>query len=114
MKKTIMMSLLLCSTTVAAQYVGPGNMVKSDLGLILAKPTDDEHVRLQGYLIKKVSSDKYLFSDGKNQIRVEIEQEAFPAEPFDEKALVEIEGEVEKDFMESPEIDVKRLSIVRQ
>lgn len=97
-----------------AQYTGPGHLVKTDLAQILDKPVDDDLVTLQGYLIKKVSSDKYLFSDGKNQIRVEIDQDVFPTQPFDDKDLIQIEGEVEKDFLESPEIDVKRLTVIKK
>ncbi|MCB5161915.1 YgiW/YdeI family stress tolerance OB fold protein [Marinomonas algarum] len=95
-----------------AQYVGPNAVVKTDLKQILADPVDDEYVKLKGYLIKKLSSDKYLFSDGAEQIRVEIDQFLFPTQPFDDKDLIEIEGEVEKDFLESAEIDVDRLTIV--
>ncbi|MDD4865275.1 MAG: NirD/YgiW/YdeI family stress tolerance protein [Alishewanella agri] len=97
-----------------AQYTGPGHLVKTDLAQILDKPVDDDLVKLQGYLVKKVSSDKYLFSDGKNQIRVEIDQDVFPPQPFDDKDLIQIEGEVEKDFLESPEIDVKRLTVIKK
>lgn len=97
-----------------AQYIGPGNIIKTDLSQILAKPVEDEQVKLQGYLVKKVSSDKYLFSDGKHQIRVEINQDIFPAQPFDDKDLIQLEGEVEKDFLESAEIDVERLTVVKK
>lgn len=97
-----------------AQYVGPGHLVKTDLANILAKPIDDDQVKLQGYLIQKVSSDKYVFSDGKHQIRVEIDQDVFPAQPFDEKVRIEIQGEVEKDFLESPEIDVSTLTLIQK
>ncbi|MBR7888460.1 NirD/YgiW/YdeI family stress tolerance protein [Marinomonas sp. A79] len=97
-----------------AQYVGPNAVIKTDLTQILADPVDDEYVKLQGYLVKKLSSDKYLFSDGTKEIRVEIDQFLFPAQPFDDKDLIEIEGEVEKDFLESAEIDVDRLTIVNQ
>lgn len=103
-----------CQTT-TAQYTGPGKfLVKTELAQILDKPLDDDQVKLEGYLIKKVSSDKYLFSDGKNQIRVEIDQDVFPAQPFDDKDRILIEGEVEKDFLQSPEIDVKRLTVLKK
>lgn len=109
---TTAVTLLACSSMAFAQYVGPNNFVKTDLAQILDKPVDDDRVQLRGYLIKKVGSDKYIFSDGKHQIRVEIDQDVFPTQPFDDKDLIEIEGEVEKDFMESPEIDVERLVVV--
>lgn len=104
--------ILVFSQNALAQYIGPNAVLKTDLAQILADPVDDEYVKLQGYLIKKLSSDKYLFSDGEKQIRVEIDQFLFPTQPFDDKDLIEIEGEVEKDFLESAEIDVDRLTIV--
>lgn len=101
------------SFTSQAQYSGPGNLVKTELMQILDNPVDDDLVKLEGYLIKKVGSDKYLFSDGKHQIRVEIDLDVFPTQPFDDKDLIQIEGEVEKDFLESPEIDVKHLRLMK-
>ena len=46
-----------------------------------------------------------------HQVRVEIEPEDFLAGEFDENDLIEIHGEVEKDFLESPEIDVEYITI---
>lgn len=107
-----LLGVMLPGMVAYAQYAGPGSSVNSDLGKILANPVDDEQVKLTGYLIRKVSSDKYIFSDGKHQIRVEIDKDVFPSQPFDEKTLIEIEGEVEKDFLESVEIDVERITIL--
>ena len=58
------------------------------------------------FLLKKVGNEKYLFSDGKQEIRVEIDDEDFPAIKIGDKMRVEIRGKVESDFFESPEIDV--------
>ncbi|MGV8899399.1 MAG: YgiW/YdeI family stress tolerance OB fold protein [Burkholderiaceae bacterium] len=78
---------------------------------ILKSPVDDQDVVLSGFLLKKVGKEKYIFSDGTNEIRLEIEAEDFPAQKIDDKTRVEIRGEVERDFMESPEIDVKTVRI---
>jgi uncharacterized protein (TIGR00156 family) len=99
--------------TAGAQYAGPGAAkAVTRLADILKNPVDDQWVVLRGHLIEQVSSDKYLFSDGKNRIRVEIDSAAFPARAINADTLVEISGEVEKDFLESPEIDVKRLVVL--
>lgn len=89
-----------------AQYVGPSNVKLATVAEVLKSGTDDQHVALRGNLLKKVGSEKYEFSDGTGTIRVEIDKKIFPAGPIDEKARVEIQGEVEKEFMSSPEIDV--------
>ena len=111
-----LMSLVCMSISLTsdAQYLGPSNSFKTELKQVLEKPIDDEPVRLQGYLTKKLSTDKYIFSDGRYEIRVEIDQHVFPVDPFTERDLIEIEGEVDKDFFEPLEIDVSRLAVVRR
>ncbi len=116
MKKLSLVLLFSCvvfSGVTVAQYVGPGATYKTSLAAILDNPVDDELVKLQGYLVKKVSSDKYIFTDGSAEIRVEIDTDVFPAQAFDENDVIEIMGEVEKDFLQSPEIDVDRITLVK-
>ncbi|MBN2646658.1 MAG: NirD/YgiW/YdeI family stress tolerance protein [Thiotrichales bacterium] len=98
---------------VHAQYQGPGAYVETNLERILNAPQDDQQVQLEGFLVNKIRGDKYTFSDGKQTIRIEIDSDAFPSEPFNEKTRIQIHGEVEKDFMETPEIDVDRIQILR-
>jgi len=99
-------TLLALATPAAAQYTGPRAIDAASVAELLRSGRDDQPVVLRGRLLKKVSSDKYEFSDGTGTIRVEIDAKRFPAGPIDDKTLVEIEGELEKDFMTSPEIDV--------
>ena len=73
---------------------------------ILQNPTDDQKVHLKGYVLKKLGVEKYSFRDATAEIRLEIEAENLPTVAIDDKTLVEILGEVEKDFMVSPEVDV--------
>jgi uncharacterized protein (TIGR00156 family) len=101
-------------TVVQAQYNGPSSQkVTTTVADILKNPVDDQQVMLRGVLLKKISKEKYLFSDGKNEIRVEIDDRDFPNQSIDETTRIEIRGEVEKEFMESPEIDVKTVTILR-
>ena len=103
--------LLLVSTGAMAGYKGPQAPLQRDIAAVLAEPLDNQGVQLKGYLVEKLSHEKYWFSDGTDRIRVEIEPEDFPAGEFDENDLIEIHGEVEKDFLESPEIDVEYITI---
>jgi uncharacterized protein (TIGR00156 family) len=105
---------LAIPAVVQAQYVGPSSQ-KSALTVadILKKPVDDQAVILRGYLVKKVGNEKYMFSDGTGKIRVEIEAEDFPIQKIDDKTLVVIRGEVESEFLNSPEIDVQAISIAQ-
>ncbi|MFH0344539.1 MAG: YgiW/YdeI family stress tolerance OB fold protein [Chromatiales bacterium] len=99
-------------TALQAQNAGPSTQ-KAPLSVadILKSPIDDQEVVLHGVLVKKVGKEKYIFSDGTGEIRVEIEAEDFPTQKVDDKARVEIRGEVEKDFLETPEIDVEAITI---
>lgn len=96
-----------------AQYVGPSTTPGyATVADILKNPVDEHAVVLEGHLVKKVGKKKYLFSDGSAEIRVEIDAKLFPAAPINEKTKVRIRGEVEKDFMQSPEIDVDLLTVL--
>ena len=99
---------------VQAQYVGPSTQkAPTTVADVLKNPVDDQNVVLRGHLIKKVGNEKYLFSDGTGEIRVEIEAEDFPVQKIDDKTLIVIRGEVENDFLKSPEIDVEMISIAQ-
>lgn len=103
----------LVAMPVLAQYTGPGAQpAASTVEAVLNKPVDDQRVTLRGKIVRQLSGDKYIFSDGKHEIRVEIDGRLFPAQPVSATTTLEIVGEVEKDFMESPEIDVDALRII--
>lgn len=105
--------LLLITSVVFAQYSGPsaGPSYKS-VADVLRRPVDDMPVTLEGYLVKRLTDDKYIFSDGTGKIRVDIDHKYFPAGPVNEKTKVRIHGELDKEFMRKPEIDVKSMIIV--
>lgn len=97
-----------------AQYVGPSTQkAPMTVADVLKSPVDDQNVVLRGHLIKKVGNEKYLFSDGTGEIRVDIEAEDFPVQKIDDKTLIVIRGEIENDFLKSPEIDVDMISIAQ-
>ena len=76
-----------------AQYVGPSSTKSpSTVAETLKNPIDDQEVLFRGKLLKKLSS--------------------FPGQKISESTVVEIYGEIEKDSLETPEIDVERLTIV--
>ncbi|SEI51661.1 TIGR00156 family protein [Allopseudospirillum japonicum] len=98
-----------------AQYTGPSAQpTLESIADVLKKAKDDQKVILHGYLIKQVSAEKYLFSDGQQEIQVEIDQEDFRGLQIDEKTHLKMIGEVEKDFLQSPEIEVDFLQVLPQ
>ena len=104
----------LLAGSAQAQYVGPtaGPTAPGNVAAILKNPVDDQAVVLRGHLLRKVGKEKYTFSDSTAEIRVDIDDKVFMNRKIDAKTQVEIRGEVEKDFMESPEIDVDVLTVV--
>jgi uncharacterized protein (TIGR00156 family) len=108
-----MPALALCASLAFAQYVGPSaTPTYKTIAEVLKNPVDDAPVVLTGHIVKKLSKEKYTFTDLSGEIRIDVDQKLFPATPISEKTKVQIRGEVEKDFMHSPEIDADSLSIV--
>ncbi|MDD2744469.1 MAG: NirD/YgiW/YdeI family stress tolerance protein [Rhodocyclaceae bacterium] len=101
-------------TDAVAQYVGPSNNPSyKSISDVLKNPVDDMEAVLEGTLSKKIGKSKYMFSDGVAEIRVEIDSKHFPVSTLiSEKTRVRLHGEIEKDFMESPEIDVKQVTVI--
>lgn len=98
-----------------AQYVGPSTVkLPTTVAEVLKAPVDDQEVVLRGRILEKLSKDKYRFADSSGEIRVEIDLEDFRGQTISDSTIVEIRGEVETSFVKSPEIDVKRLTVVKQ
>lgn len=96
-----------------AEYTGPSNTpIYKTIGEVLQNPVDDVQVSLEGYLLREVGKEKHIFSDGKSEVRVDIDRKLMPATAINDKTRVLIRGEIEKDFMQSPEIDVDHLSVL--
>lgn len=107
-------SVFSWATGASAQYVGPSTQVRpQSVAEILKNPMDDQAVVLSGFILRKVGNEKYIFSDGTAEIRIDIDAKHFPAQKIDDKVKVQLRGEVEKDFMETPEIDVDVLIVLR-
>ncbi len=104
---------MLCfAAPASAQFVGPGAQERvTDVQAILDNPTDDQPVTLRGRILERVGDEKYLFTDGTAQIRIEIDDEVFPPQRITPEMEVEIYGEVEDDFMQDPEVDVERVTV---
>lgn len=105
-------ALLVLPGAVLAQYTGPGARPLVRSVAAVAAASDDVAVEIDGHIIKQLTSGKFLFSDGKDQVRVEIDENVLPKTAINERTKVRIRGEVEKDFLESPEIDVISIEII--
>lgn len=103
-------ALVLAAPVSAQQTVVPAAPTYHSVAEVLKNPIDDIPVTLEGSIVKKLAKEKYLFTDGSGEIRIEIENEDLPATPITDNMRVRISGEVEKDFLVSPEIEVDRVT----
>ncbi|MGP3592704.1 YgiW/YdeI family stress tolerance OB fold protein [Vagococcus sp. WN89Y] len=73
--------------------------------------SDDAMVTLRGNIIERISGDTYIFKDPTGTINIEIDDNRWNGVTVGPDDLVEIHGEVDKDW-NSVEIDVKQISKV--
>ena len=69
---------------------------------------DDAPVILKGKIERFIGDEKYVFSDASGNISIEIDNKVWGNLSVDQNDLVEITGEVDKDFM-TVEIEVKAI-----
>ncbi len=115
MKKYTLLSVVLLSAlglsanTHAQQNTG-GFSGPSDVSVISVaealKLSDDTPVVLNGKIKKNLGKEKYLFSDGSADIVVEIDNEDWRGLNITPQDTIEIQGEIDKDFMKAPEVEV--------
>ena len=106
-------STLPMSDAAHAQYVGSQVAnAPTTVAEVLKSGTDDQRVTLRGQITRRLYGDKYMFADSTGEIRVDIDQDEWPAgQPITEKTLVEIIGKVDVDWGRVTEIDVKVVRI---
>jgi len=114
-KTLLIFASVFCAQTASAQYVGPSGVeTYKTVADILRNPVDDAQVVLSGYLIRKIGKEKYIFSDGVSEMTVDIDDKYFPATPVSEKTKVQIRGEIDKDLLRSPEVEVDFVSVLKE
>jgi uncharacterized protein (TIGR00156 family) len=115
MKKIIATSafalILGLSNNVFAQQAGgyTGPTVAANTVAEALKLKDDTPVVLNGKIEKSLGGEKYIFTDATGSVTVEIDNDEWRGLSINEKDLVEIRGEIDKDFMET-QIDVDSIS----
>jgi len=103
---------LSVSTVAFAGFVGPG----STTGLATVKSVhdmrDDDKVTLEGYIIKEIRSEHFIFKDTTGEIEIEIDNEDFKNITVTPETRVRISGEIDKEFM-SVTIDVDTVELAK-
>ena len=88
-------------------FKGPSAGVTTVADALKAK--DDTLVVLTGHIEKETAKEKYLFKDATGSIIVEIDNEDWQGQNVTPADTVVIHGEVDKEIMHAPEIDVDRI-----
>lgn len=110
-------ALLVFAGTIAAlaahaEYTGPAAAPVITTVAAAQKADDDAQVLLEGSITRRLSHEHYEFQDATGTIHVEIDDKLLPAQKFDQKSVVRLGGQVDRD-RNSREIDVKRFDILR-
>ncbi|WP_392562818.1 YgiW/YdeI family stress tolerance OB fold protein [Orbus sturtevantii] len=72
---------------------------------------NDSWVILKGHITKQIGKKEYLFKDDTGEVNIEIDHRRWMGQTISPDDLVEIAGEVDKDW-NSFEIDVKSIKII--
>lgn len=117
MKKTVLVSALalvigFSSGAMAQQptggYTGP-SAVKSATVAEALSFSDDTPVVLTGKIEKSLGDEKYMFADNSGKVVVEIDNEDWRGQNVGADDVVEIKGDVDKEFLETT-IDVESIT----
>ena len=74
------------------------------------KLSDDAYVTMSGYITKRLSDDEYNFTDGNNNVTLEIKGKVWRGLTVTPKDKIIVVGEVDKDLT-SFKIEVKSVSM---
>ncbi len=111
MKKLLIGSALLLSLTANAEFIGEGatetTTVKNAIEL-----TDDSRVIVEGYIVKQLKDELYLFKDKSGEVEMEIDDEDFRNIKITSKDKIRITAEVDSDWSNTS-LEAKYLELAK-
>jgi uncharacterized protein (TIGR00156 family) len=75
---------------------------------------DDTNVVLRGTIVRSIGDERYTFKDTTGEVTIDVDNELWAGQLVSPQDTVEIHGEVDKEFMGGIEIDVSRITLVKQ
>lgn len=102
--------LLGLSQTAVGQFVGDANSIQTVIDLKEMK--NNAWFTLEGHIVKQVREEKYLFRDQSGEVEVEIDKDKWKGRKVDPETKIRISGKVEKGWLSSMEVEVKRIELV--
>ncbi|MDO4936779.1 MAG: NirD/YgiW/YdeI family stress tolerance protein, partial [Sutterellaceae bacterium] len=103
-------SVVACSGAFA-QFV-PDTPDVISVEQLLKNGKNNDRVALEGRVTKELWHEKYMFEDATGTVKVKIDDKLLYGKPIDSKTKVRIEGEFEREFMETDEVEVKTISVI--
>jgi uncharacterized protein (TIGR00156 family) len=98
------------SQNAASQFVSDSTSVQTVAAV--KKMKDNSWFTLEGNIVKQIRKERYLFRDQSGEFEVEIDDEKWKGRKVDPGTKIRIAGEVEKDWLSSMEVEVKRIELV--
>ena len=113
MKKIFLMSFLSVLAVYSVCFAAFIDDSQSVITVSEAKEMkDNTPVRIKGNIVKNLGDEKYQFTDGKETIIVEIDNEDWKGKDVSANDTVIIIGEIDQEFLET-KIDVDAIEIVK-
>lgn len=92
-------------------FEGPGIQIYKISSALELK--DDTPVVLFGKIEQNLGDEKYLLNDGTGTIVVEIDDDEWNGLTVTPQMTVKITGEIDKELLEKPQVDVSRIEEVK-
>ncbi|KVA50719.1 hypothetical protein WI61_05185 [Burkholderia cepacia] len=112
--RILAVALAVLPAAVYAEYTGPSTLTTTTVKELLTNGKDDQHVQLQGRIIKHVGGEDYEFADATGTIRVEIDHKLWAAgQPVSDRNEVKVTGEFERKWSGSVKVDADHVEVLR-
>jgi uncharacterized protein (TIGR00156 family) len=110
----VLASAVLLSLAAAAsgQYYGPGSGPVGNTVAAARELPDDAPVVLEGYIIRQLRREHYVFRDATGEIQVEIDDKKWVGRRVGPETKVRIIGEMDRKMFRSNEIEVKQIEVL--
>lgn len=106
----IIMPTVALANPNGVSYSGPIQTTTVNEVLEQTNLFSEQNVILEGKLVKQISADTYVFSDGKHEINVEVDDDIRLEQAITPNTRLRVYGEVEGGT--SPEIEIDKIQVL--
>lgn len=114
MKKSIFILVLLFlgfNFSVFAEYYNQNEVISVQK---LKTMKDDTYAIIEGFIVKKISNEKFLFKDETGEIVLDVDDDLmYQLKDVDKNTLVEVYGDFDKNLFGRHEFEVKKITVIK-